>query len=63
MNFEKKKTVIFMILFTPYWAGGIKKYITKTISEAKKQAMIKHNHCKGMFSLLTVKTTAFTDKP
>jgi len=34
MNFEKRKTVIFMIFFTPYWVSGTKGYIAKTLFEA-----------------------------
>ena len=29
MNFEKKKTVIFMIFFTLYWMSGTKEYVGK----------------------------------
>ena len=36
MNFEKKKTVIFMIFFTPYWVSGTKGYTAKTLFEAAK---------------------------
>ena len=36
MNFEKKKTVIFMIFFTPYWVSGTKGYIANTLFEAAK---------------------------
>ena len=36
MNFEKRKTVIFMIFFTPYWVSGTKGYLAKTLFEATK---------------------------
>ena len=36
MNFEKKKTVNFMIFFTPYWVSETKGYIANTLFEAAK---------------------------
>ena len=36
MNFEKRKTVIFMIFFTPCWVSGTKGYLAKTLFEATK---------------------------
>ena len=36
MNFGKRKTVIFMIFFTPDWVSGTKGYSATTIFEAVK---------------------------
>ena len=38
-NFEKRKTVIFMIFFTPYWVSGTKGYSAKTLYEAANCAV------------------------
>ena len=36
-NFEKKKTVIFMIFFTPYWVSVTEGYTANTLFEAANQ--------------------------
>ena len=41
MNFEKRKTVIFMIFFTPYWVSGTKGYSEIALFEAAKAPVIK----------------------
>ena len=36
LNFEKRKTVIFMIFSAPYWVSGTKGCIAKTLYDATK---------------------------
>ena len=50
MNFEKRKTVIFMIFFAPYWVSGTKGYIAKTLYDATK-----HDKDLGRFGFLAPK--------
>ena len=52
MNFEKRKTVIFMIFFTPYWISGTKEYVAKTLFEAAKY---------GIYSVYSHKSVVVAD--
>ena len=49
INFEKKKMIIFMIFFTPYWVSGMKGNIATTLYEAAKRMTF------GTISLTTLK--------